>query len=161
MIVVCNTSPIINLAAIGQLIILQQLYERIIIPEAVYREIAVTGSGQAGATEVQTLEWIETRKLYNRALASVTEMELDGGEAEAIALAVELKADLLLMDEQKGRAVAARLGLKFIGLLGVLIEAKHNGLIHSVKPALDDLIAKAGFWITEDLYTRVLSVAGE
>ncbi|MGA9995515.1 MAG: DUF3368 domain-containing protein [Pyrinomonadaceae bacterium] len=161
MIVVCNTSPIINLSAIGQIIIIQQLYERIIIPEAIYREIAITGSGLAGATEVQTLEWIETRKLSNRTLVSVIEMELDEGEAEAIALAVELKADLLLMDERKGRTVASRLGLKFIGLLGVLVEAKHRGLIHSVKPALDDLIVKAGFWMTEELYTRVLHVVGE
>jgi len=62
-IVVSNASPIINLAVIGQLLLLERLYGKIIIPEAVYHEIAVGGAGKAGATEVQTLEWIETRQV--------------------------------------------------------------------------------------------------
>jgi predicted nucleic acid-binding protein len=95
MIVVCNTSPIINLAAIGQLALLQQLYARVIIPEAVYHEIAVRGRGQPGSTEVRNLEWIEKSYLVNRVLATALEVDLDAGEAEAIALAIEAKADLL------------------------------------------------------------------
>jgi predicted nucleic acid-binding protein len=161
MIVVCNTSPIINLAAIGQLALLQQLYARIVIPEAVYHEIAVIGSGQPGANEVQTLEWIETRHLAERALVNVLQIDLDAGEAEALALAVEAKADLLLMDERRGRTVAARLGLKYIGLLGVLVAAKQRGLVTLIKPALDELITRAGFWITKDLYARALATVGE
>jgi predicted nucleic acid-binding protein len=161
MIVVCNTSPIINLAAIGHLTLLQQLYARIIIPEAVYHEIAVIGSGQPGATEVQTLEWIEKQHLAERALVNVLQIDLDAGEAEALALAVEAKADLLLMDERRGRTAAARLGLKYIGLLGVLVVAKQRGLVTLIKPALDELIIRAGFWITKDLYARVLATVGE
>ena len=65
------------------------------------------------------------------------------------------------MDERKGRNVALRFGLKFIGLLGVLMEAKNKGLIQEVKPLLDALISKAGFWISPQLYNRVLESAGE
>jgi predicted nucleic acid-binding protein len=116
-----------NLAAVGQLDLLRQLYGRILIPQAVHAEIAIVGKGQA----------------------------------EAIALAVELQADLLLLDERKGRVVASRLGLKSVGLLGALIEAKHRSLILAIKPIVDDLIATAGFWITQKLYEQVLHAAGE
>ena len=161
MIVVSNTSPIINLAALGRLDLLQQLYGRVVIPRAVYHEITVVGAGQPGAMEVQTLEWIESREVIDRALVTALQAELDEGEAEAIALAIQLKAHLLLLDERRGRAVASRLGLRFIGLLGVLIEAKHKGYISRVKPLLDDLMAKAGFWVSHQLYARVLREVGE
>ena len=161
MIVVSNTSPIINLAAIGRLDILRQLYGSIAIPESVYHEIAVTGSGDPGSREVPALGWIETKKATNRLHVAALQIELDKGEAEAIVLALELNAELLLLDERRGRAVASRMGLKSVGILGCLIEAKHKGLIPSIKPILDDLIAKAGFWVTTNLYTRVLQTAGE
>jgi len=88
-------------------------------------------------------------------------LEVDQGEAEAIALAIELQADLLLLDEQRGRAIASRLGIRSVGLLGILIEAKHRGFVATVGSVLDDLIGKAGFCITPELYTRVLETAGE
>jgi predicted nucleic acid-binding protein len=160
-IVISNTLPLVNLAAVGRLELLLQLYGRVIIPQAVYHEIVVVGAGQPGATEVEAFDWIESRQVSDRALVASLQLEVDEGEAEAIALAVELDADLLLLDERRGRTVAFRLGLKFIGLLGVLIEAKHRGLVPTVRPILDDLIGKAGFWITRELYDRVLKVAGE
>lgn len=161
MIVVSNTSPIVNLAAIGQLDLLRLLYGKVAIPQAVYNEIVVTGTGQPGATEVETFDWIETKQATNQAAVASLKLELDEGEAEAIALALELKADLLLLDERKGRMTASRLGLKFIGLLGVLMEAKHKGLILAIRPIMDDLIGKAGFWISQKLYDHVLQAAGE
>jgi len=88
-------------------------------------------------------------------------MELDEGESEAIALAHQLKADLLLLDERQGRAVASRLGLKFIGLLGILVEAKKNGFLPSIKPVLDEVISKVGFWVSHKLYVEVLQSVGE
>ena len=161
MIVVSNTSPIINLAAIEQLDLLQRLYGKITIPKAVYREIVIDGAGEPGAMAVQTLEWIETKQVKNPMLAHALQTELHEGEAEAIALAVELKADLLLLDERRGRKVASNLRTQFIGLLGVIIEARHKAYILAVKPVLDDLVTKAGFWVSQQLYTRVLQVAGE
>src|SRR5919109_178777 len=161
MIVVSNASPIMNLACVGHLELLQQLYGSVIIPGAVYREITVSGAGEAGAAEVQALEWIQVREVADRALATSLQIELDEGEAEAVALAVELKADLLLVDERRGRAVAARLGLTVMGLLGVLVEAKHQGYLPAIKPVLDALLVQAGFWVSQQLYSYVLQVAGE
>jgi predicted nucleic acid-binding protein len=116
MIVVSNTSPIINLAAIRRLDLLRQLYGSIAIPESVYHEIAVTDTGEAGSREVQTLDWIETKKAANRLQVAALQIELDKGEAEAISLALELKADFILLDERRGRAVASRLGLMLAAL---------------------------------------------
>ncbi|MSS71872.1 MAG: DUF3368 domain-containing protein [Candidatus Latescibacteria bacterium] len=161
MIVISNTSPIVNLAAIGQLDLLQKLYEKVLIPQAVYREITVAGAGQPGDLEVRTLEWMEVRQVTDHDLVTAICTDVDEGEAEAIALAVEQKANLLLLDERRGRMIASRLELRFIGLLGVLLEAKDKGYISAVKPILDDLIVKAGFWVSQQLYARVLQVAGE
>ena len=127
MIVVSNTSPITNLAAIGQLEMLRQLYAKVLIPQAVYGELTFGGVIQPGGREAQTLPWIETKQVTDWVLVTALQMELDPGEAEAIALAVELKAYLLLLDERRGRVVASRLGLHFVGLLGVLSEAKQQG----------------------------------
>ena len=161
MIVVSNTSPIINLAAVGQLDLLRQLYGQIMIPQTVYIEIVGIGAGQPGADEVAASDWIQTRQVANRTAVTALQLELDDGEAEAIALAVEASPDLLLLDEALGRAIASRFGLRFIGLLGCLVEAKKMGLVSAVQPIVDDLIEKAGFWIGRPLYERVLQAAGE
>lgn len=161
MIVASNTSPIVNLAVIGWLELLQKLYGKVFIPQSVEHEIAVIGAGQPGAMEIQTLEWIESREVMDRVLVTALQAELDAGEAEAIALAIQLEADLLLMDERRGREVSYRFGLQFTGLLGVLVEAKHKRYISKVKPLLDDLIAEAGFWVGNRLYDQVLRSVGE
>ena len=160
MIVVSNTSPIMNLAAVDQLVLLQRLYTKVIIPQAVYEELVVGGE-QPGSREVQTLAWIETKAVTDQTLVTALTGELDKGETEAIVLAKELQADLLLLDERRGRAVASRFGLRFTGQLGVLIEAKQKGHLQAVKPVLDDLVTKAGFWVSPQLYARVLQTAGE
>lgn len=161
MIVVSNTSPLINLALIGQLNLLQQLYDQVVIPQAVYDEIVVAGAGQPGATEVETYDWIKVKQVSNQPMVTSLQVDVDIGEAEAIVLAVELKPDLLLLDERKGRLVASRLGIKFTGILGILIEAKRRGLITEVKPLMDVLIEQIGFRVSINLYQHVLQVAHE
>ncbi len=147
MIVVSDTSPINNLAAINQLHLLQQLYQIVFIPEAVYRELTEPDFLVAGSIEVQTLDWIQTRTVTNRTVIEALADELDKGEAEAIALALELGADQVLIDERRGRRIAARLNLRYTGILGILVEAKNRRLISEVKPLLDALIDQAGFGI--------------
>ena len=161
MTVVSNTSPITNLAAVGQLNLLQQLYTRIIIPQAVYQEMAGVRYTVPGTMEVQTLSWIQTQEVIDRNLVTELQTELDEGESEAIALAIELTADRLLIDDYAGRTVASRFGLNFTGVLGVLLVAKRRGLSPSVKAVMDDLIAQAGFRVSNQLYADVLLAAGE
>jgi len=154
--IVSNASPLINLARIEKLSLLQELYGELIIPGAVWQEIVVEGAGQPGADEVKAADWINQRAVTNRQLTQALKQELDAGEAEAIALALEIGADLLLMDEHLGREVARHLGLRYTGLIGVLIEAKRKGFITSVKPCLDQLRDIARFRLSEVLYVRVL-----
>lgn len=161
MIIVCDTSPINNLAAINHLHLLQQLYGTVLIPEAVYRELTDPNFPVAGAIEVQTFIWIQTRPVQDRTLVEALSNELDIGEAEAIALALETKAEQVLIDERRGRMVAARLNLGYTGILGILVEAKSQKLIFAVKPLLDALINQAGFWVAEPLYKRVLQLVDE
>ena len=161
MIVVSDISPIINLAAVGQIQLLQKLFQKIVIPQAVYKEIAIVGSGLPGSKEVDVLSWIECVEVDNWPLVKMLRKELDEGEAEAIALAVVNNADLLLLDERIGREVASRLGIQFIGVLGIIIHAKQNGHLDKVKPLLDELIVKAGFWMSPSLYNYILTKAGE
>ncbi len=161
MIIVSNTSPVMNLAAIGRLDLLEHLYGNVLIPEAVFAELAAIDTGKFEFPSIQGLPWIETASVSDRSLVSSLMLELDFGEAEAIALAIEMKAGLLLIDERLGRKTASRLGLRFIGLLGVLVDAKRQGLISELKPVIDTLISKAGFWISGQLYSHVLKTAGE
>ena len=161
MIVVSDTSPIINLAVINQLELLHHLYGEIYISQAVYDEIAIKGIGQPGYDQLNKLPWVKIHEVSNRNLVEALTLELDEGEAESIALAIEKQADLLLIDERKGRNIASKFGLKYVGLLGCLIEAKHSGKVSSLKPLLDDLISKAGFWISSELYKRVLEAVKE
>jgi predicted nucleic acid-binding protein len=161
MIVVSNSSPLVGRAAIGRLALLHDLYDTIIVPRAVHQEVVIQGHGRPGAAEVQSLDWIACRDVDDPSVVIALESKLDRGEAEAIALAVELRADLLLMDERLGRVEAARFGLRFVGILGVLIEAKARGLLDRIEPLLDELQDGAGFRISEALRARVLKAAGE
>ncbi len=164
MIVVSDTSPITNLAAINQLNLLQRLYTRLVIPTAVYNEMVRVDKLVPGAVEVQTLPWIQTQTIATSQQVKMlqeSEENIDLGEAEAIILALELKADLLLMDERRGREVAMRYGLQITGLLGVLLQAKGNRLIPAVKPLMEQLIEQADFRVSNQLYATILEFAGE
>jgi predicted nucleic acid-binding protein len=163
LVVVSNTSPITNLAAIGQIDLLRLLYGTIIIPEQVYTELVLKGGpNNPGAVEVRSSTWIEMRKVNNTALVqNLVSPRLAAGEVEAIVLASELNADLLLLDEKQGRRLADQFGLVYTGLLGVLLEAKTAGLISSIRPSLDALRAGPRFRISERWYVDTLRRAGE
>lgn len=145
-----------NLAVIGQLNLLEKLYQKIFIPEAVFHELLTTLSENAAGEVIPKTLWLEKRIVANQSLVDSLILELDLGEAEAIVLAMEMKSDLLLLDERRARKVSRRLGVKFIGLLGILVEAKKRGYIGTVKPIIDDLMVKAGFWVGSRLYDRIL-----
>ncbi len=160
MIVISDTSVITNLVAIHHLCLLQQFYDLILIPEAVYRELADIDPPVPGPVEVQTFDWLEVLSLRDRTIADQlqNQFQLDPGESEAIALALEINADLLLIDERRGRAEATRLGLRLTGLLGMLVEAKQRSLIPSVKPLMDALIDTSAFRVSQPLYEQILQM---
>lgn len=93
--IVSNASPLINLARIGQLNLLPRLYGELAIPDAVWREVVLEGTGQPGAEEIEVASWIRVQPATNRELVQALQQELDAGEAEAIALALQVKAEFL------------------------------------------------------------------
>ena len=159
--VVSNTSPITNLAAIGRLDLLKPVFGSLCVPEAVAAELVRGGKSAPGRVDIAEIGWISIESIRDRGLATSLALELDDGEAEAIALGYELKANLVLMDERRGRHAAQKLGLKPLGLLGILVLAKRRGLLQEIRPVVDDLIQEAGFWIGRDLYERVLREVSE
>jgi uncharacterized protein len=159
-IVISNSSPLINFGALGRLDILQTLYESLFIPEAVYHEIVVAGRHYPGAAEIKQAAWIIPKPVANRAAVAALH-DLGRGEAEAIMLAVEHPGSLVILDDRQGRGVAIHLGLNVIGTLGVLLIAKRKGLIQSLAIAIDHLQTRLGFRIAADLKAKVLREVGE
>jgi predicted nucleic acid-binding protein len=149
LIVVSDSSPILNLAAVGRLSLLRDLYGEVIVPPAVQTELSRNAVGL-------DLSWTRIVAPRNETDVAALRESLDPGEAEAIVVASEQKAGLLLVDERRGRRIAISRGLQVTGLLGVLAEAKARGLISHCRPVLDDMMRVAGFWIGEDLRERYL-----
>jgi hypothetical protein len=160
-VVVSDTSPLLNLAIIGRLELLPALYQEVAIPSAVYHELVVAGAGMPGADAIKDASWIRTKSARNESTVASLRLQLHSGEAEAIALGLELGADLMLIDERKARFIATKLGLKVIGLLGVLVEAKQKGYILAVKPLLEELVSEAKFRVSDELYQLVLRTVEE
>ena len=158
MIVVSDTSPVSNLLQIGEADLLRRIFYKIVIPTEVFAELCQIESQKEFLTNQ---DWIETATLSNTNLKDKLLKDLDSGEAEAIALAFELKADYLLMDEIKGRRIAESYGIKVTGIIGVLIKAKDEGLIVEVKPYLEKLISEAGFWLNPRLVEEILEIVKE
>ncbi len=164
-IVVSDTSAISNLIKIDQLSILTRLFPRVIIPPAVFGEIM-----QLKHFDIPLQSFLEAYSRDQIQMQTATDSDeelislrktLDKGESEAIILAGEIHADLLLMDERLGRKVAKERGLNVIGLLGVLSLAKREKIVVSVKPLLDKLRHEAGFWFSDGLYHDVLKSIDE
>ena len=130
MIVVSDTTPLIGLASIGRLKLLQALFGDVYIPQAVFDETVTHGREESKAKkEVSKADWIHIVEVKDRLAVSVLLDEMDLGEVETIILASEMNADWVLMDEKKGRRKLAQLNIPKIGTLGTLLKAKQFGLI--------------------------------
>jgi predicted nucleic acid-binding protein len=127
----------------------------------VWDELTATGRPWPGRDEVAAADWIERHTVRNQALIRALERDLDRGEAHSIALALELNADIVLVDEKEGRRAARRQGLQVVGVVGILLEAKAQKRIEELRPLLDSLRHGAGFFLSESVYAHALKLAGE
>lgn len=120
--IVCNSTPLIALSKINRFYILQNLFETITIPKAVYSEVIAAGQGRAGEPELRNAGWIKTSQVGNRDLVDFLKITLDAGEAEAITLAKENCANLLIIDDGAGRRMAKSTGIPITGTVGLLMR---------------------------------------
>lgn len=159
--VVSDTTPLIGLASIGRLEILKKLFEEVYIPQAVYDE-TVTHGKVDGKTkqEVEKASWIKVIQVKDHLAVNLLLDEMDLGEVETIVLAVEMKADWVLMDEKKGRRKLSQLDIPKIGTLGILLRAKQLKYISSLKTEIENL-RKTGFSISQTVVDEVLKIARE
>ncbi len=161
MIVISDASVFINLAIIGRLDLLPLIFETITVPQAVFQEVVTAGATKPGSEELRTANWLEVQNCTDEILLNRLLQSLDRGEAEAITLACEINADLLIIDEKRGRNIAKSLNLQITGLLGVLLTAKNKGLIDSVKALMVRLQNEADFRIGRETFRVVLEAVGE
>jgi predicted nucleic acid-binding protein len=164
-IAVSNASPLIALDMIGIADLLAHLYDRVYIPLEVAREIRAKEGGPG--TALLDRPWLVIRRLRSRTRSAGLRRQLHAGEAEVIALFEELGADteapganIIIMDDGRGRRVARQLGLPLTGVCGVLLRFKVEGLVEAVGPLLAQLAATP-FRLADDLIREVLRVAGE
>lgn len=158
-VVVVNSTPIISLAILDQLDLFRILYSRVLIPPAVYDEVLAGGPSRPGGAQLEAASWIERVQLQDPRRADLIS-DLDRGEAEVIALAQEVDADLVVIDERLGRRHAKRLELLVTGTLGVLLKAKNEGTLTKIAPLIEAL-QQGGIRLASDLVDRVLALAGE
>lgn len=160
MIIVADTTPLSELAKVGHLNLLQDVFGQVTIPQEVYREVT-TGSHPA-VTVVKLATWIEVRQISDVQKLSILQRStnLDLGECAAIVLTEEVGADQILLDDLDARRIAKARNLSVIGTIGTLILAKQRGIIVSVRVILDNLIEE-GAYISQQVYRDALAVAGE
>jgi len=160
---VSNTSPISNLATIDRLSLLRSQFQEILIPDAVARELKAHPEAAANDRIENALkeQWIRVAAPRDSHLLRVLLLQLHPGEAETIALAADQSADIVLIDEREGRHLATKVGLAVTGVLGILLRAKRAGQIEAIRPEIERLRTKAGFFLSASLEARVLAAAGE
>lgn len=153
MLVIADATPLIALSDVGRLSLLQTLYHEVLIPPSVEREAFQLRGRQRDP-------WLRVESPIQPVPSSVSSADLGPGETEALALALERHADLLLIDDRKGRGVAKALGLPIAGTVAILLRSKEAGLIPSVRPLLDQLISN-GLRVSSGLYAAALRMARE
>ena len=157
--IIFNSSPLINLSKIEKLELVEKLFGKIIIPEAVFNELIKDASSKKGSREIKDLinkGVVEVRKVEDENIIKSFRKDLDHGEAEVITLALEINADLIIIDEIEARRVAEIYNLKKTGFIGLLIKAYNKKYIDNFKELLDLAIQK-GFWINKNLYKNIIN----
>jgi len=154
---VSNATPIISLSSIGKIELLRDIFQNIIIPQAVYDEIKAK---QKDGYEEVNAQFIIVQSVTNTERALFYGNMLGMGEAQTIVLSEEIKADNTIIDENIGYAIAKDVGLNVIRTLSILLKAKELGLVSSVKPLIDEMILRKR-WYSRHVYHAFLKKAGE
>lgn len=157
--IVVNTSPWIALSICGQISLLEKLYDDVYIPIGVRDEIMAGGKEGIGVRELLESSWIKIERVFDIEKIKLL-YELEQGEAEVIILAREKGINQVLIDEKVARMQAKVLGLNVIGTLGLLLKAKKNGMLPSIKLSIDKIL-ESGIWIKEDIIKGILKDASE
>jgi hypothetical protein len=155
---VSDSSTLICFAILGRLDLLERLFDAIMVPQQVFNE--VTAPGRPYADDIANFLRDRIVNAQNAMAVNMLCLDIDRGEAESIVLSLEQKSDVILMDDAKGRKVAYRQGLRPVGTIGILLNAKGKGHVPLIKPLLDTLIT-SNIRISEDLYREALELAGE
>ena len=158
-IIIADSSPLIGLARIEHLGLLPQLARRIGVPRAVWTEVTSARTDAPGASEVAAQTWIEVLEADWQVVAPLLIM-VGQGEAEAIALAQRESSSILLLDDLRARKLADRLGLRRMGTVALLGQAKREGMIPKLKPVLDALVANE-IYIRPELIAAAFQEVGE
>lgn len=163
MIVVSDTTPILSLLKIGHLNLLQFLYGQVLLPEAVYNELVSNPIFADEAKQISTCKFLSVERVKNKSSVELLRKisGLDVGESEAMILYEEQNAELLLMDEHKGRAVAKKMDIEYIGTAGILMLAYDKQLIAAsdVEICLDRLLDQ-DIRLGKNLCNKVLNYVG-
>ncbi len=157
---VSDTGPLIALAKVDQLRLLNALFDKVLIPPAVYRELLAKSGAEADCLDRALQDFIELAPaLQIPPEVTVATSSLDRGEREAVALAYSRQA-LLIIDERLGRVAARRLDLTVTGVVGVIMQAKLSGLLSQVIPVLEEM-RQRGYWLSDDVLDVAARLAGE
>jgi predicted nucleic acid-binding protein len=158
MLVVSNTSPILNLALIDRLALMRDQFTNVTIPKRVLEELRV-GENLPGSKKILDAldaKWLQVEEVQDSAMLRILKRELDAGEAEAMALALKNSAKWVLLDESEARRIAKNLGLKVTGVLGILLRACRQKRIPSLRTEMERLRENAGFYISGHLFKDLL-----
>jgi predicted nucleic acid-binding protein len=158
--VISDAGPLIALAVAGHVEVLRALFSSVMIPETVHKEILEGGVAAKGVSEYRGASWIQVAEPISEMDPLLT-VVLGKGEASVIQLARDLTADWVLIDEQKARKIARQVyGLSVIGTARVLVEAKRQGLLSSVRDILET-IRENGYWFSDQIVNATLKAADE
>ena len=152
--VIVNSTPLIILSKIGELEILKNLYEEIIIPRAVFDEVTIKSDA------IKNLSWIKILEVQDKSNRKIYQAKLHDGEVEVMMLAKEISADLLIIDDNAAKKFAKFLGFTVTGTLGILLKAKSEKIISEVRPILEKMLAEK-FYISDEIINLVLKTAKE
>lgn len=158
--VIVNSTPIISLAHIGELVLLKKIYKSVYIPRAVFEEICIKRGSIAEIKLKESLSWIEVLDIKNEMTKMFYKSQLHDGEVEVMILGKEIDADLLIIDDKNAKKYAKYLGFNVTGTLGLFIKAKNLGYIDKVKPLIGKM-TENGFYIDNRVIKMCLKECDE